>query len=87
MKIRPSDTQIGGDHYVEFDIQPAEFFHRNKIPKLEGDIMQYVLRHEAKNGKEDLLKARHILDLLIEYRYADRPEDSAGEDSGVRESA
>ena len=66
------NKQIGGDHYLEWKIQPMEFFIANKIPKAEGDIIQYLLRHKGNyrtkmlNRKEDLKKARHILDMLIE---------------------
>lgn len=42
-----------------------EFFIANRIPKAEGDIIQYLLRHKG-DRKEDLNKARHILDMLIE---------------------
>jgi hypothetical protein len=83
MKLRPSQTQVGGDHYVEYDIQPMEFFHRNKIPKPEGDIIQYVLRFRNKHGKEDLLKARHIIDMLLELEYGPDSEEGTGTDTGA----
>ena len=59
------DRQIGGKHYLGWKIQPMEFFIANRIPKAEGDIIQYLLRHKG-NRKEDLNKAKHILDMLIE---------------------
>ncbi len=59
------NRQVGGKHYLEWKIQPMEFFIANRIPKAEGDIIQYLLRHKG-NRKEDLKKARHILDMLIE---------------------
>ena len=59
------NRQVGGKHYLEWKIQPMEFFIANKISKAEGDIIQYLLRHKG-NRKEDLKKARHILDMLIE---------------------
>jgi hypothetical protein len=64
-KMSNFNKQIGGDHYLGWKIQPMEFFIANKIPKAEGDIIQYLLRHKG-NRKEDLKKARHILDMLIE---------------------
>ena len=60
------DTQVNGSHYKSFKIQPLEFFYQNRIPKPEGDVIQYLLRWRAKNGVEDLKKARHTLDMLIE---------------------
>lgn len=65
------DTQIGGSHYKDFAIQPAEFIHRNQIGFLEGNVIKYTCRHKAKHGKQDLLKAIHYLQLLIELEYSD----------------
>jgi len=62
-------TQVGGDHYKKYKIQPLEFFLANKIPHLEACIIKYVLRHSDKNGKEDLFKAKHAIDILIEDAY------------------
>lgn len=59
-------VQIGGSHYKAMKIQPAEYCHANHIEKLEGDVIAYVSRWRMKNGIEDLRKARHTLDLLIE---------------------
>jgi hypothetical protein len=50
-------------------MQPAEFIHMNQIGFLEGNIIKYVCRHAAKNGRDDLLKARHYIDLLLEWQY------------------
>lgn len=71
--MKASDDQIGGAHYKTFAIQPAEFIHKNSIGFLPGNIIKYVCRYRAKNGREDLLKARHYLDLLLEYEYGESP--------------
>lgn len=60
------DRQVGGDHYKDMAIQPVEYIHRNGIGFCEGAIIKYVSRWRKKNGVEDLKKARHFLDLLIE---------------------
>ena len=59
-------TQIGGDHYKRFAIQPAEFIQRNGIGWCEGNAIKYVCRWREKNGRQDLEKARHYIDLLLE---------------------
>lgn len=64
-----ADTQVGGSHYKDFPIQPGEFIHRNSIGFLEGNVIKYVCRHKAKAGRIDLLKARHYIDLLLEWEY------------------
>jgi len=63
------NTQVGGDHYRAFAIQPTEFIHRNGLGFIEGNIIKYVCRHKAKNGRQDLEKARHYLSMLIELEY------------------
>lgn len=58
--------QVAGSHYKDMVIQPAEFIHRNGIGYMEGAVIKYLARWRNKNGLEDLKKARHYLDLLIE---------------------
>lgn len=65
------DRQEGGSHYKDMPIQPVQFCHANKIPFLDGNVIKYVCRHRAKNGKQDLLKARQYIDMLIELEYPD----------------
>ena len=69
MSKKHSDKQIGGGHYKHMKIQPTEFIAANDIPFIEGNVIKYVCRHAHKNGKEDVLKAIHYLNLLIEYHY------------------
>ena len=60
------ETQVGGNHYKDLKIQPIEFIHANNIPFCEANAIKYLCRWRHKNGKQDLLKARHYIDLLIE---------------------
>lgn len=62
--------QEGGRHYADMAIQPVQFIHANNIGFFEGNVIKYVSRHRAKNGIQDLLKARHYIDLLIELEQA-----------------
>lgn len=66
---KASNTQIGGDHYASMAIQPVEFIAKNNLDYFQGNVIKYVCRHASKNGKEDLLKAKHYIDLLIEQKY------------------
>ena len=61
--------QGGGSHYKDFVIQPAEFIHYNGIGFLEGNVIKYVCRYKAKSGRQDLEKAIHYLQLLLELEY------------------
>jgi len=58
--------QIGGSHYKAKTIEPWDFIAANNLGFFEGNIIKYLSRWRDKNGTEDLLKARHYLDKLIE---------------------
>ena len=60
------DNQVAGDHYKKMKIQPLEFIHANNIPFAEGCVIKYVSRWRDKGGIDDLEKAKHFLELLIE---------------------
>lgn len=53
-------------HYTQFKIQPVVFIAENNLDFLTGNIIKYVLRHNKKNGIQDLEKAKHYLDMLIQ---------------------
>ena len=69
-KTSALDTQEGGDHYKLMKIQPVEYILANNIGFAEGSIIKYVSRWKSKNGIQDLKKARHFLDILIEQETA-----------------
>lgn len=58
--------QEGGSHYKALAIQPIEYIHANGIGFFEGNVIKYVTRWRAKAGVEDLRKAKHYIELLIE---------------------
>jgi hypothetical protein len=60
------DTQVGGDHYKDMKIQPTEFIEANELSFLEGCVVKRICRWRRKNGIEDLEKAKHEIDMLIE---------------------
>jgi hypothetical protein len=60
------DIQVGGEHYNTLGIQPIEYIVSNNTPYCEANVIKYVSRWRSKNGLEDLLKAKHYIDLLIE---------------------
>lgn len=67
--MNPLDKQEGGSHYKEMAIQPIEFITKNKLGYIEGNVIKYICRHQNKNGIEDLKKAKHYIDLLIQLQY------------------
>jgi|TARA_R100001530_G_scaffold77508_1_gene54275 hypothetical protein len=68
------DKQIGGSHYRKMKIQPSEFINQNKLLFAEGNAIKYICRHQYKGGKEDLLKAKHYIDMIIERDYSEEKE-------------
>lgn len=68
--MKASEDQISGNHYKNYPIQPAEFIQRNGLNWCEGNAIKYLVRHRDKKGAEDLLKAKHYIDLLLEWEYS-----------------
>lgn len=67
----PLDVQEGGSHYKNCAIQPIEYAMKNNLDHCQANIIKYTTRFRDKGGKEDLLKARHYIDLLIEFEYGE----------------
>lgn len=63
-------TQVGGDHYRQRSIQPWDIWQEYGMNAFEGAVLKYLLRWRDKGGVEDLKKARHTLDKLIELEEA-----------------
>lgn len=61
------DKQIGGNHYKTMKIQPFEYCMENSLNWAQSSVIKYVSRYKFKNGLEDLRKAIHVLEMLIEY--------------------
>jgi hypothetical protein len=58
--------QMCGDHYENKAIQPWDYIASNNLGYLEGCIVKYVSRYKEKGGMQDLEKAAHYLQKLIE---------------------
>ena len=65
---KASQKQVGGGHYVEKSIQPWDYIVANNLGYLEGNVVKYVTRYKSKNGKQDLEKALHYLQKLLEVQ-------------------
>ena len=58
--------QVGGDHYSKLAIQPVEYINANGLSYLQGNVIKYITRYKDKNGLQDLQKAKHYVQMLIE---------------------
>lgn len=81
--IEALNHQEGGTHYKKCAIQPIEYIHANKLDFCQGSVVKYITRFRDKNGLEDLKKARHFIDLLINLEYNN---DQSGSDKDNHES-
>ena len=64
---KATDTQVGGNHYTKLAIQPMRYSMENGLDALQHTVIKYVTRFRDKNGIEDLEKAKHCIDMLIEF--------------------
>lgn len=72
------DTQVSGNHYSKLAIQPMQYSMANKLDACQHTIIKYVTRFRDKNGRVDLEKAKHVIDMLIEIEYGNSAESESG---------
>jgi len=75
----PLQAQVGGDHYRTLQIQPVEYIHANDLTFLEGCVVKRVTRHRRHGGKgaQDLRKAIHELQLMLQLVYGEGGDGQA----------
>lgn len=66
-KFNPLDIQVGGDHYKNYRIQPIELYSKFELGFKEASIIRYCIRHKNKDGKQDLQKALHLVEMLQHF--------------------
>ena len=74
LSTSPYQKQVGGKHYLKYKIQPSKFVVENKLLYPEGCVIKYIVRHQDKGGKQDLEKAKHMIDMIIERDYEEEKE-------------
>ena len=67
----PLATQTGGSHYKDLAIQPIEYNTKNNLSFSQGNVIKYVTRYKNKNGAEDLKKAIHMLEMMLDLEYGE----------------
>jgi len=72
--------QVGGNHYTKYKMQPSKFVTENKLLYPEGSVIKYIVRHQDKGGKEDLEKAKHMIDMIIERDYKEEEKEMTQEE-------
>ena len=64
------EKQVGGKHYRNTKIQPAHFINENKLLFAEGNAIKDICRHNLKGKEEDVRKAIHYLEMILERDYS-----------------
>ena len=72
-----NEEQVGGRHYIEKAVQPWDYIIANQMGYLEGNIIKYISRYKDKGGIDDLIKASHYLEKLIEVTINERVQEVA----------
>lgn len=62
-----NEKQVGGDHYKRHAIQHWDWAADR--PYLEARCCAYIDRHQDKNGLQDMEKALHFMQKILEVRY------------------
>lgn len=70
-----SSRQEGGKHYVSMPIQPIVFCQTNRLDYCESSAIKYICRHASKGGAEDIRKAIHCLQILLELEYQEESDE------------
>jgi hypothetical protein len=65
--MNPYDRQVDGDHYQKLAIQPMQYSLLNGLDACQHTVIKYVTRFRDKGGIKDLEKAKHCIDMLIEF--------------------
>lgn len=63
------EVQVGGDHYHKRGIQPIEYIKSNNLDFNRGSVIKYVTRDKEKNKEQDIKKAIHFLQFVLEMDY------------------
>jgi Protein of unknwon function (DUF3310) len=66
---RANSKQISGDHYKKYgDLQPWDVVYKWNLGYYDGTALKYIARWRDKGGIDDLKKAIHFLEKLIELQ-------------------
>lgn len=74
--------QYGGNHYKSLAIEPVEYAFKNNLDFFQGNVVKYITRFRDKNGLEDLKKAKHFIDLLIQFEYGEEGDSCQNKREG-----
>jgi len=68
-------TNIRPPYYAKYEIDPWTFIIKNQLGMDVGSVIKYVVRHQDKNGIEDLNKAIKCLEMMKEHYYGEKQDE------------
>lgn len=68
-----SANNTGPNHYKDKPLQVWDYVVSNNLGYLEGNVIKYITRWRQKGGVEDLRKAKHYIEKLIEVETGEKP--------------
>lgn len=72
-------------HYEQYAVQPIDFIVQVAGPEwCAGNIIKYAARYKEKNGVEDVYKAKHYCEMLINILEGRGPREYSETDSKDR---
>lgn len=64
---KANTRQVGGAHYTKYkDLQPWDVYFPWNLNPFQAAVLKHVVRYRDKAGLQDLEKAKHYLEKLIE---------------------
>lgn len=66
MESKSLNEQVGGSHYMHYQMQPIELIVKAELSFIQGNIVKYITRYKEKNGKQDIEKCVHYAQLAID---------------------
>lgn len=73
--MKANDLQVAGNHYKQFKYETWDVIHTWGLGYFDGNAVKYLSRWRHKGGVEDLRKAAHYIQKLIEIEIAQQESD------------
>lgn len=70
-----NDTQHGGSHYKDLKYETWDVIHAWGLGYFDGNAVKYLSRWRKKGGVQDLMKAKHYIEKLIEIENGSDPRE------------
>lgn len=70
-----NDIQHGGSHYKDLQYETWDVINAWGLGYFDGNAVKYLSRWRKKGGVQDLMKAKHYIEKLIEIENGIDPRE------------